>query len=349
MRMMKLGSTGLKVSEVGFGGIPIQRLGHEQAVEVVKGSLDLGVNFIDTARGYSTSENRIGAAVASRRQHVVVASKTLARTGSEAQADLDTSLSRLAVDYIDIYQLHNVSSESRWLEVTVPGGPLDVLRKAQREGVIRHLGATSHQADLAKKMVRSGYFETLMFPFNFVACEPALDVLEVCRSEGVAFLAMKPMGGGVLSNARLAFQYLRQFPEVIPVVGIERIEEMAEIVSLCDSPPALTLADRREIDQIVHELGTVFCRRCDYCQPCPAGIPISTVMSLPALFRRFPEEHIFGGGGAGGCIETVADCQDCGDCESRCPYNLTIRKRVAEIVLMYEESREEYLRSNRVD
>ena len=275
MRTVDLGRTGLRVAEVGFGGIPIQRLSAAEAVAVVLGCLDLGVNLIDTAHGYTTSEERIGQAIAGRRQGLVLASKTPARTGDEARAHLEQSLARLGVDHIDLYQLHGVNNEARWEEVTAPGGPLDVLRQAQREGLIGHIGASSHQIDVARKAVRSGYFATIMFPFSFVGPEPALELLEVCRQEGVAFLAMKPMGGGLLQNAAVAFGYLRQFPDAVPVVGIERLAEMAEIVSIYQRPPGLTPAQQQEMERIRAELGPVFCRRCDYCQPCPAGIHIS--------------------------------------------------------------------------
>jgi predicted aldo/keto reductase-like oxidoreductase len=296
MRTVELGRTGLRVAEVAFGGIPIQRLSHDDAVAVVRGCLDLGVDLIDTAHGYTTSEERIGAAIAGRREGLIVATKTPAATGADARAQLAESLRRLGVDHIDLMQLHGVSSEEKWAHVTAPGGPLDVLREAKRGGVIGHIGITSHRAEVAVEAVRSGHFETVMFPLNFVAREPGLEVLEACCQQGVAFIAMKPMGGGMLENAKVAFQYLRQFPEVIPVVGIERVAEMAEIVSLYDRPPQLTEAERGEMERLRAELGPVFCRRCEYCQPCPEGIGISTVMNAPTMLKRMPAERVFGGG-----------------------------------------------------
>ncbi len=338
MRKVPLGRTGLEVSEVAFGGIPIQRLSHDDAVAVVRGCLNLGITLLDTAHGYTTSEERIGAAIAGRRDRVVLASKTPASTAAEAEAHLAESLRRLDVSHIDLYQLHGVSDAERWRQVTAPGGPLGVLRSAQRSGVIGHIGITSHQVDVAKEAVRSGYFATVMFPLNFVAREPGLELLEVCRETGVAFLAMKPMGGGMLENARLAFSFLRQYPDVIPVVGIERLSEMAEIVALYDTAPALGERDQQEMERIRQELGTSFCRRCDYCQPCAAGIRISTVLNVPAMMRRMPPESIFGQGWARAAVDSVADCQDCGECETRCPYKLPIRARMKEVVAMYREA-----------
>jgi len=342
LRTVELGTTGLRVSEIGFGGIPIQRLGHDEAVAVVRRCLDLGVTFLDTAHGYTTSEERIGAAIAGRREGLVLATKTPARTGAEAQAHMEESFRRLGVDHIDLFQLHNVSSEEAWQAVMAPGGPLDVLRRAQREGRIGHIGATSHQIDTAKKLARSGYFETIMFPFNFVAHEPGEELLAVCREAGVALLAMKPMGGGMLENARLAFQFLRQFPDVLPVVGIERREEMEEIVGIYAGPAALGPGDREEMERIRSELGPSFCRRCDYCQPCRAGIPISGLMNLPALLKRLPPERIFGPTGQGQQVAMVDGCQDCGDCESRCPYKLPIRARLREVADLYRAAEQAY-------
>ena len=343
MRLVELGKTGLEVSEVGFGGIPIQRLGHEEAVRVVKACLDHGVNLIDTAQSYTTSEERIGEAIRGRREQVVLATKTMAQTGAEVETHLELSLRRLGVDYIDLYQFHHVSSAGQWQNVSAPGGPLDTVREAQCKGLVRHIGVTCHQSEIAQELVRSGHFETIMFPFNFIACEPGLEVLRACRSEGVAFLAMKPLAGGVLESASLAFQYLREFADVVPVVGIQHPEEIAEIAELYDTPPILSEADRAEMERIRAEIGTSVCRRCDYCQPCPAAISISTVMHFPTLFRKLPPERLLARGGEGRHVEAIAACQGCGVCETRCPYRLPIRDRLAAVLAFYHAARQEYV------
>jgi predicted aldo/keto reductase-like oxidoreductase len=335
MQRVTLGRTGLSVTELGFGALPIQRLTDEGAAAVINRCLDLGINFIDTAHAYTNSEGRVGAAIAGRRESLMLASKAMAATGDEAQAQLDLSFQRLGVDFIDLYQLHNVSTEDKWAQQTAPGGPLDVLREAQQRGRIGHIGISSHQEDIALKAVRSGFFETILFPFNFMAPEPATLVREACRDEGVAFLAMKPMGGGTLANARVAFRYLQQFPDVVPVVGIDDPPQIEEIVALYEHRLPLTDVDRQEMEQIRAELGTSFCRRCDYCQPCREGIQISVVMNAPSAIRRMPFENVIRGFGT--AVEKVPDCQDCGDCESRCPYGLSIRKRMQEVYDMYTE------------
>ncbi|MBC7256896.1 MAG: aldo/keto reductase [Chloroflexi bacterium] len=342
MRTIRLGRTNLVVSEIGFGGIPIQRLTTEEAVAVVRRCLDLGVTFLDTAHGYTTSEERIGQAIAGRREGLVLASKSPARDGATFVEHLELSLKRLGVSSIDIYQFHGVSTPQDYERILAPGGPLDRAREAQAAGRIGHIGITTHSLALAQEFVRSGHFETVMFPFNFISTEPETALLPLCRAHDVALLAMKPMGGGVFEDARPAFHYLRQFPDVLPVVGIENVREIEEIVALTEEPAELAPEDAAEIARLRRELGTRFCRRCDYCQPCPQGIAISTVLSLRGFSRRFPRERVFGSWGQE-IIRTAQTCQECGECESRCPYNLAIRDLLKEAIAWYESALAAYI------
>lgn len=342
MRKIPLGRTGLVVSEIGFGGIPIQRLSTEEAVAVVRRCLDLGITFFDTAHGYTTSEERIGQAIAGRREGLVLASKSPARDGATFAEHLELSLKRLGTDYIDIYQFHGVNTPQDYERILAPGGALERAREAQAAGRIRHIGITTHSLPLAQEFVRSGYFETIMFPFNFISTEPERDLLPLCRMHNVALLAMKPMGGGVFEDARPAFHYLRQFPDVLPVVGIENVREIEEIVALTEESAELTPQDAAEIERLRRELGTRFCRRCDYCQPCPQGIAISTVLSLRGFSRRFPRERVFGTWGQE-VIQRARTCQECGECESRCPYNLAIRDLLKEAIAWYEMALAAYI------
>lgn len=342
MRKIRLGRTHLIVSEIGFGGIPIQRLTAEEAIAVVQRCLDLGVNFLDTAHGYTTSEERIGRAIAGRREGLVLASKSPARDGATFLEHLELSLKRLGTDYLDIYQFHGVNTREEYERILAPGGALERAQDAQAAGHIRHIGITTHSLPLAQEFVRSGHFETVMFPFNFISTEPEKELLPLCRAHDVALLAMKPMGGGVFEDARPAFHYLRQFPDVLPVVGIENVREIEEIVTLTEEPAELTPQEAAEIARLRQELGSRFCRRCDYCQPCPQGIAISTVLSLKGFSRRFPRERIFGAWGQG-MIQKAQTCQECGECESRCPYNLAIRDLLKEAIAWYEDALAVYL------
>jgi predicted aldo/keto reductase-like oxidoreductase len=342
VRQVRLGRTGLNVSRLGFGGIPIQRLGEAEAVDVVRGCLDLGVTFVDTANGYTTSEERIGKAIAGRREGLVIATKTHAQDRAGARANLELSLRRLGVERIDVYQLHGVSSAERLAQVTGPGGAYEELLEARAQGLIGHIGVSSHSLETAKSLVASDLFETIQFPFNFIADEPERDLLPLVREKGMGFIAMKPMGGGLIPNARLAIRYLAQFEGVVADPGIQAVSEMAELI---DALPVgaghLDDADRLEIQAVRAELGTRFCHRCDYCQPCSEEIAISTVLSIGSNMRRFPLDRVFGEQMTA-TVRKALDCEDCGLCEQRCPYNLSIRDMLAERAEFYFREKERY-------
>jgi predicted aldo/keto reductase-like oxidoreductase len=342
MEKMRLGKTGMMVSKLGFGGIPIQRDTEDEAVAVVRRCLDLGITFLDTANGYTTSEERIGKAIKGRREGVFLATKSGARTADDIKSHLKLSLKRLGTDYIDLYQFHGVSRAEHLKIVLDPGGLLAVVEEARKAGVVKHIGITSHSMDIAKEAVKSDCFETLMFPFNFITDEAADELLPLCREHDVGFIAMKPLGGGMLENATVAFKYLFQFPDIVPIPGIEKTHEIEEIVRLLEEQPQMTEPEWQEMQRLKKELGTRFCHRCDYCQPCTVEIPISTVMTCRSFFKRMPPERFFGGM-VDGAMEKAANCTECGECEARCPYNLPIREMIAETVKWFQEEKQKYL------
>lgn len=335
MKTIRLGRTGLEVSRVGFGGIPIQRLSEDEAIKVVQRCLDLGVTFLDTANGYSTSEERIGKAITGRREQVVIATKTGARDKATAQEHLDLSLKRLNIDYIDLWQFHNVSTFEAYEQVLAPNGAMEAAQEALRAGKIRHIGLSSHSMDVALKAVPSGHFETVQFPFNFVTNEAATELIPLAQEHDVGFIAMKPMAGGLLDNAVLAFKYLLQFDNVVPDPGIERIEEIEEIAGIVQGPWELTSQEWQEIERIRAQVGTRFCRRCGYCQPCPQGVSIVTIMNLRSFCKRLPAERLFTGWVAE-AVESAENCIECGECEEKCPYHLPIREMIVENMAFYE-------------
>ena len=341
MRYATLGNTGLRVSRIGFGGIPIQRLTEAEAVAVVRGCLDLGITFIDTANGYTTSEERIGKAIAGRRHELVIATKTHAHTGAEARANLELSLRRLGTDYVDLYQFHGVNSEQDYQLLMAEGGPFEVFQQAKREGLVRHIGFSSHSITMAQTLAKTGQFETVQYPFNFIANEPETDLLPLVRAQCMGMIAMKPLGGGLIPEARLAMRYLLQFPEAVPDPGIQSIDEMRELLSVVDEPEALSADDVARIEAIRSELGTRFCHRCDYCQPCTQGIQISTVLSIRSNMRRFPVDRVFGPQLAA-TVQKALDCVECGECEARCPYQLAIREMLAQEAQYYLGERARY-------
>ena len=335
MKTTRLGKTRLEVSRVGFGGIPIQRLTEAEAIWVVQRCLDLGVTLLDTATGYTTSEERIGQAIAGRRTQVVLATKTPARDRATALEHLEQSLKRLQVETIDLWQLHNVSTFEALDQVLGPGGALEAAHQAVKAGKVRHVGITSHSMDVALKAVPLGCFETIQFPFNFVTSEPADSLLPLARQHDLGFIAMKPLAGGMLSDARLCIKYLLQFEGVVPDPGIQRLEEIEEIAGIVAGSWELAPAEWQAIERIKAEVGTRFCRRCGYCEPCPQGVRISTVMNLESFWTRMPIERMASGWIAEAAA-TAKDCIECGECEDKCPYHLPIRAMIVENSMFYE-------------
>jgi predicted aldo/keto reductase-like oxidoreductase len=335
MQTVRLGQTGLEVSRVGFGGIPIQRLTEDEAVEVVERCLDLGVTFLDTANGYTSSEERIGKAIAGRREQVVIATKTGAWDRATALEHLELSLRRLNTEYIDLWQFHNISSLEAYEQVLGPDGAMEAAQEALRAGKVKHIGITSHSTEVALKAVPSTHFETIQFPFNFVTHEPAQELVPLAKKHDLGFIAMKPMAGGLLDDANLAIKYLLQFDHVVPDPGIQAIEEIEEIVDIVAGPWELTRQERQEMERIRAEVDTRFCRRCGYCEPCPEGVPISVTMNLRSFWKRFAAEQFLSGWLAE-AVERAKNCVQCGECEEKCPYHLPIREMIVENLEFYD-------------
>lgn len=335
MRTVRLGRTGLQVSRVGFGGIPIQRLTEAEAVRVVRRCLDLGVTLLDTANAYTTSEERIGKAIAGRREGLVLATKTQARDQATALVHLDLSLQRLGTEVIDLWQLHNISTPRALEQVLAPDGAMVAAEAALAAGKIRHVGVSSHSLETALAAVATGRFAVVQFPFNFVTDEPTAELLPLCRRLDVGFIAMKPFAGGMLENARLTLKHLLQFDQVVPDPGIQTVEEIEEIAAIVAGSWDLSPAEREELARVRAEMDPRFCRRCEYCQPCPQGIKISTAVSLPSFWKRFPPERFFSGFVAE-AARAARTCARCGECESRCPYHLPIRVMLEESVAFYD-------------
>lgn len=342
MEKIRLGKTEMMISKLGFGGIPIQRVSEDEAVGVVRRCLELGITFIDTANAYTTSEERIGRAIRGQPQKPIIATKTGHRDREGVERHLKLSLERLGVDSIDLYQFHGVSDSKSLDMVLDPRGPMAVVREAKKSGKVKHIGITSHSMDIAKEAVKTDQFETIMFPFNFITCEPADELLPLTREHDVGFIAMKPLAGGLLDNVAIAFKYLFQFPDIVPIPGIEKVEEIEEIVQVLAGSWEMTEAEQHDMERLREELGTRFCRRCEYCQPCPEEIRISTVMNIRSFAKRMPPERIFTGMLAE-VMERAASCTECGECEEKCPYHLPIREMVAEQVKWYQEEKQKYL------
>ncbi|MEW6443999.1 MAG: aldo/keto reductase, partial [bacterium] len=286
MKSIRLGRTGLIVSELGFGGIPIVSLSMEQAVSVVRHCFDLGVTFFDTATMYGDSESKIGTALESVRERVVLATKTMKRDAEGAAKHLEQSLRSLRTAAIDLYQIHQIAKPETLEQVLAPGGAYEALRKARSEGKIRSVGFSSHNVQTAVQACNTGLFETVQVPFNFIEQDPAKELFRVARERDMGVIGMKPLAGGVLGRADLCFRFLQQYEAVLPIPGVKAREEMDEIVGLYRDRRPLSEAERREIERIRSELGTRFCRRCEYCLPCEQGVQVPIVLGFRGFASR---------------------------------------------------------------
>ena len=335
MKEVRLGKTDVMVSVVGFGGIPIIPLSHDNAVKVVSHGFDRGITFFDTANMYGDSEKKIGQALETVRDRVILATKTLKRDAVGAAKHITYSLDNLRTDRIDIYQLHSLSDEKALEQVLAPGGAYEAADKARSEGKIRFIGFSSHDMATSIKACRTGLFSTVQFPFNFIESDPAKELFQVARDRDMGIIAMKPLGGGLLDRADLCFKFLQQYQDVIPIPGFSSIEEVDEIVALYLSPMPFTGDDHREIEKIRSELGKTFCHRCGYCIPCEQGVKIPEVLSFRSNAKRLaPDIVILLGKDP---MESAENCSECGECLEKCPYKLPIPEALQENIGAYKE------------
>lgn len=342
LRETVLGRTGLKVRSLGFGGIPIQRVSEEEAVRVVRRCYELGINYYDTARGYTNSEERMGIALEDVREEVFLATKSGRRKAKEMLEELDISLKNLRTDWIDVYQLHSVSSYEAWDRIKGPGGSLEALYKARDEGKVRHLGITSHNSEVLAEIIREDIFEVIMIPYNYLTLKPEEELLPLCKDKNVGTVIMKPFGGGAFSNASTALKFVLSKDYVdVTIPGMMTIAEVEENINIATGSLTLSQNELELIESDRVELGDQFCRACNYCQPCPQEIPITFILRAESQFlkrmgwrpgteKRFAE-----------AVEKADSCIECGECEARCPYHLPIRQllpdRAASLAKLLEE------------
>ncbi|MBQ6803185.1 MAG: aldo/keto reductase [Clostridia bacterium] len=317
MDTIRLGRTGLIVNKNGFGALPVQRTNMEEACRILRKAYENGINYFDTARAYTDSEEKLGRALHDVRKNIVISTKTMAATVDQFWQQLHTSLSLLQTDYIDIYQFHNPAFCPK------PGdgsGLYEAMLEAKEKGMIRFIGFTNHQLHLAEEAVLSGLYDTLQFPFSYLASEKEEKLVRLCQEKDVGFICMKALAGGLITHSHIAYAYLAQFP-VAPIWGIQRESELDEFLSYQDQPPTLSPADLAFIESERRELMGDFCRGCGYCMPCPAGIEINNCARMSLLLRRSPTKaHLSPEGQAK--MKKIEDCIQCGQCKSKCPYGL---------------------------
>ena len=323
MRQVILGRSGLSVSAVGFGGIPIQRVGNDDAVRAIRTALDLGVNLIDTAAGYGDSQKKIGLAVKGRRDGLVLATKSGQKTKEGMLEDVERSRREMGTDVIDLYQFHGVSRREAWDRIRAPGGALEGLLEAREKGWIKHIGFTSHSLDLSLELVEEEIFETIQFPFNLITSEPADALIPRAREKDLGFIVMKPLCGGQFDDAGLAFRFLNGYPGLVAIPGVEAPEEIEEIAAIVAGGETLTGEEKTRAEELAGDLGKLFCRRCGYCQPCPNGVPIQMGLAFDSLVKRLDPEKL-ASGLAKDLVAGIPECAECGQCQEKCPYELPI-------------------------
>ncbi|AFM42585.1 putative oxidoreductase of aldo/keto reductase family [Desulfosporosinus acidiphilus SJ4] len=322
MKYRKLGRTGLNISEVGFGCIPIIRLSTKEAVHLLQYAFERGINFFDTANAYRDSEEKIGLALKEKRDKIVLATKTGKRDAAGAMEHIENSLRLLQTDYIDLFQFHQVSKVEDWKAILAPGGAFEAVVKAKEQGKIRHIGITSHSYEMSLKLIKTKLFVSIMFPFSFLEDQAKEEMLPLTQQYEMAFLSMKPFGGGVIDSAALAFKFLRQYPEAITIPGFDSVAYLDEVLSFYEQPNVVTEEDIAAMENYRKDLGSQFCRRCEYCQPCPNGVMITPAMGYPIVAKRMsPDVSVEFSKKA---MESVAQCISCGICIERCPYDLPI-------------------------
>lgn len=318
MSTVRLGSTEIITNKNGFGALPIQRISDHDAVYLLQKAYENGMTYFDTARWYTDSEHKVGMAFTGMRDKLYIATKTGASNAEDFWKDLETSLNNLQTDYIDVYQFHNPAFCPK------PGdesGLYDAALKAKEQGKIKHIGITNHRLSVANEAIESGLYETLQFPFCYLATEKDIELVEKCKEKDMGFVAMKALSGGLITNSAAAYAYLGQYDNVLPIWGVQRESELDEFISYIANPPVMT----KEIEELItkdrEELLGEFCRGCGYCMPCPAGIEINNCARMSLLLRRSPSEGHLSKEGQEKMMK-IENCLHCNQCKSKCPYGL---------------------------
>ncbi|MCI8874853.1 MAG: aldo/keto reductase [Lachnospiraceae bacterium] len=318
MRQITLGITGITTCQNAFGALPIQRVSMEEAVKILRKAYEGGMTFFDTARAYSDSEEKVGEAFEGLGDKIFIATKTMAKTPEEFWKQLETSLKNLRRESIDIYQFHCVSQCYRPGDGT---GMYECMQEAKAQGKIRHIGVTAHKLSVAEECVKSGLYETLQFPFSYLSSEKEVALVNSCKEAGMGFIAMKALAGGLIHDSKAAMGYISQFDNVLPIWGVQRMEELLEWLAFMEETPEYTEEIREYVEKEREDLAGEFCRGCGYCMPCPAGIQINNCARMSLMLRRAPskawlteemQEE----------MKKIENCLNCGQCRKRCPYEL---------------------------
>ncbi len=318
MDTVRLGRTEIIVNKNGFGALPIQRVSKEEAAKILRKAYANGVRLFDTARAYTDSEEKIGYALSDVREKICITTKTMAKNEDDFWKDLETSLEKLETDHIDVYQFHNPAFCPK------PGGEdglYDAMLKAKEQGKIRYIGITNHRLAVAKEAIETGLYDTLQFPFSYLSSENETELVRLCKEKDMGFLAMKALAGGLINHSDMAYAFMNEYDNVLPIWGIQRESELDEFLSYQENPPEMEGEIAARIAEDVAELQGDFCRGCGYCMPCPAGIEINNCARMSLMIRRAVSAN---------CLDPetqekmkkIEGCLECGQCKSKCPYGL---------------------------
>lgn len=318
MKTVTLGSTGITASKNGFGALPIQRINQDEASSLLKKAYQSGINFFDTARFYTDSEEKIGQALSFVRDKIYISSKTMATTAAEFWEQLNTSLNLLKTNYLDIYQFHNPSFCPKPGDGT---GLYEAMSEARDKDLIRHIGITNHRLSVAIEAAESGLYETIQFPFSYLATENEMKLIKLCCERDIGFIAMKALSGGLIKNSAAAYAFLTQYNNVLPIWGIQKEEELDEFIAHIKNPPVLNMALSKVIEHDRKVLSGEFCRGCGYCLPCPAEIDIPNCARMSLMIRRAPTSVYLNEVWQEN-MRKIDACMQCNHCKDHCPYGL---------------------------
>lgn len=330
MKQITLGTTGITVCQNAFGALPIQRVSLDEAVAILQRAYEGGIRFFDTARAYSDSEEKVGAAFDGIREQLYIASKTMAKTPEEFWQQLETSLKNLRTDYIDLYQFHCVDQCYRPGDGT---GMYECMLEAKKQGKIRHIGVTAHKLAVAMECIESGLYETLQFPFSYLSSEKDVALVKACEKANMGFIAMKGLAGGLIHDSKAAMAFMTQFDNVLPIWGVQKMEELEEWLAFMEETPAYDEEISAFVEKEKKELSGDFCRGCGYCMPCPAGILINNCARMSLMLRRAPSKNWLTKEMQAEMAK-IEDCLNCQQCMKKCPYELNtpelLRKNLAD-------------------
>lgn len=318
MTTVTLGSTGITTEKNGFGALPIQRVSMEEAVRLLHKAYEGGMTFFDTARFYTDSEAKLGMAFAAMREKVFIATKTMATNTEDFWKDLEDSLNALQTDYVDLYQFHNPGFCPKPGDGT---GLYETMETAKKQGKVRHIGITNHALRIADEAIDSGLYDTLQFPFCYLASEEEIALVRKCKERNMGFIAMKSLSGGLLTNSAACYAFAAQYDNVLPIWGIQRESELDEFLSYVEHPPVMTPELKAVIESDRKELSGEFCRGCGYCMPCPVGIEINSCARMIQMIRRTPSANQLTEKSQAMMLK-IEECLQCGQCAERCPYHL---------------------------